>query len=149
MRYLTAFIAGALSVLVFHQGLAGLLFEFGLVAHPPYSLASVAPFGVPQVLSSAFWGGLWGIAVAPLLMRVKGTARYWILAVVIGAIAPSLVAWFVIAPLKGQAIAGGGEIGAIARGLCLNAAWGLGLGALLWLADRAGITRGARLDRAA
>ena len=27
----------------------------------PYSTAPVPPFGVPQVLSWSFWGGVWGV----------------------------------------------------------------------------------------
>src|SRR3546814_5072860 len=34
------------------------------VPFAPWSMAPVSPFGVPQTLSAAFFGGLWGIAYA-------------------------------------------------------------------------------------
>ena len=45
-------------------------------------------------------------------------------------------AWFVVAPLKGQAIAAGGAPKAMAVGLIVNAAWGLGTGIGLALFGR-------------
>jgi hypothetical protein len=58
-----AFLAGALSVLVFQMGVAAILHAAGILSNAPYSLAPTAPFGVPQTVSSAFWGGLWGIVM--------------------------------------------------------------------------------------
>lgn len=48
-----------------------------------------------------------------------------------GAFALSLVAWFVVAPLKGLAVAGGSRPAAIATGLLVNRAWGFGTALLL------------------
>src|ERR1700682_2847897 len=66
------FIAGAIGVLVFHQGLILVLHVFGAMPFTPYSLKPTAPFGVPQVLSLAFFGGLWGIALILIMVRVPG-----------------------------------------------------------------------------
>ena len=148
MRHLVAFVAGALAVLLFHQGAAWILYAAGLVTRAPYSLVPVAPFGVPQALSSAFWGGLWGVALAPLLVRARGTARYWLLGFVLGAIGPTLVAWFVVAPLRGQPVAGGWQAAAMLRGLWVNGAWGFGLAVLLWLAEHVNARPPATLNRA-
>ena len=60
---------------------------------------------------------------------------YGAAAVLFGAFALSLVAWFVVAPIKGLPAAGGGRPAAIATGLLVNGAWGLGT-ALLLLAFR-------------
>ena len=58
MRVLKAFVAGFVSVLVFHPGVLALLHVAGLIPRGPYALAPVPPLGVPQVISAAFWGGV-------------------------------------------------------------------------------------------
>ena len=58
---LLGFIAGALGVLIFHQGFVAILHVAGGLPIAPYSFAPTHPFNVPQVLSLAFWGGVWGI----------------------------------------------------------------------------------------
>jgi len=94
------FVAGAVSVLVFHQGFAFLANQAGLGGPPAYSLAPTEPFEVPQVLSWAFWGGLWGIAWAWLAARLKGGGGLGF-AFLFGAILPPLVVAAVVFPLKG------------------------------------------------
>ncbi|HXJ09238.1 MAG TPA: hypothetical protein VNH12_07000, partial [Burkholderiales bacterium] len=47
---------------------------------------------------------------------------------VFGAIVPTLVAWLIVAPMKGQPIAAGFAPMAMAIGPIVNAAWGLGTG---------------------
>ena len=56
------FICGAVAVLIFHQGAWALLHALGVMPRPAYPMAASAPFGIPQVWSLAFWGGVWGIA---------------------------------------------------------------------------------------
>ena len=119
------FVSGAVSVLVFHQGIAALLHALELTARAPYSMARTAPWGVPQLWSLVFWGGVWGAVLAATLARLDG-ARLVIASTVFGAVLPTLVAWFVVAALKGQPLAAGGEPAAMAVGLTVNAAWGLG-----------------------
>src|SRR5258707_483346 len=71
-----------------------------------FSMAPTWPFHVPQVLSLAFWGGVWGIFLWLAIARLDGAA-YWLAALALGAIAPSVVALFVVFPLHGQPVAGG------------------------------------------
>lgn len=130
MRWLKWFAAGALAVPVFHQIALRILNAVGYVERAPFSFASTKPFGVPSLLSLSFWGGVWGILLGLLLARMRGTP-YWITAVVFGAIAPTLVAIFVVAPLKGQAA--GGDVKMAVAGLVVNAAWGLGTAAIFRL----------------
>jgi hypothetical protein len=75
---LLGFIAGFLSTLIFHQGLWYLLNQIDLIPpeRPAWPLDSIPPFGVPYVISKAFWGGLWGAGVALLLEPLTG-ATYW------------------------------------------------------------------------
>ena len=109
--FVQAFIAGLASTLVFHQGVLALLYLAGAVPRAPYDLRAVPPLGLPAVISLAFWGGVWGAAIWSLLKHVGGAA-YWVWALVIGAIGPSAVALFIVFPLKGMPVAGGGNPGA-------------------------------------
>ncbi|MFN2646409.1 MAG: hypothetical protein ABR570_15580 [Burkholderiales bacterium] len=126
------FIAGAVSVVVFHQSALALLHALQLSPHGAYSFAPTPPFGLPQLWSLAFWGGVWGIVLAAALARWEG-ARLIGAATLFGAIAPTLVAWFVVAPLKDQPLAAGWAPAAMAIGPIVNAAWGLGTGIGLYL----------------
>ena len=129
-------ISGAMAVLVFHQGALGLLHALQLSPGAPYSFATTQPLGIPQVWSLAFWGGVWGIVLAAALARLHG-AGLVIAATIFGAIFPTLVAWFVVAPLKGQPMAAGFAPMAMAIGPIVNAAWGFGTGlGLVLFAER-------------
>ena len=130
MNHLSAFVAGFLSTLVFHQGLLWVLYAAGAAPKPPFDLGATAPLRVPAVISLAFWGGLWGIALALVLSGASGL-RYWMLAVAFGALAPTVVALFMVFPLKGLPPGGGGDLRLIARVLLLNGAWGAGAALLL------------------
>ena len=132
MPYAKAFAAGFLSTLIFHQGVLGLLFLAGVAPRVPFNFAPTAPVGVPAVLSLAFWGGVWGSALWPWLRTRRGAA-FWAGSVLLGALGPSLVAWFVVMPLHGLPPAGGPDPKVIVGGLLVNAAWGLGYGLLLRL----------------
>ena len=71
MRTIIAgFIAGFVGVLVFHQLGFFVANELGLLKVTLYNQRPVAPFGVPAILSSAFWGGLWGIVGSYVAPRV-------------------------------------------------------------------------------
>ncbi len=121
---LRGFVAGFVATLVFHQGLLGAYYLAGLIPRAPWGLAPVPPFGVPQVISLAFWGGLWGVALALLARHLPASPARWLFALVFGAIFPSLVAWYVVAPLKtGSA---GFNAATAWVGLTLNGLWGLG-----------------------
>lgn len=130
-------LAGAVSVLVFHQPLVELFRTLGLTSRPVYSTQPTAPWGVPQLWSLAFWGGVWGIVLAASLARREG-ARLLLASLVFGAVLPTLAAWFVVAPLKGQPVAGGWMPAAMAMALAANGAWGLGTGIGLALFGRSG-----------
>jgi hypothetical protein len=74
---------------------------------------------------------------------VRG-ATFIVAAAVFGAVLPTLVAWFVVAPLKGQPMAAGFVPHAMLVGPIVNAAWGLGTGiGLALFGETRGETRGA------
>jgi hypothetical protein len=92
------------------------------------------PFGVPQFISLAFWGGIWGIIFVlaePIFAR--GPAEYWIGAIIFGAIFPTFVAWFVVFPLKGLPAGRGFHLPGIFVGPIVNGLWGLGTAIFLRL----------------
>ena len=51
--------------------------------------------------------------------------------VIFGALGPTLVAWFLVAALKGQPLGGGWKGSTMITGLLVNGAWGLGTALLL------------------
>ncbi len=102
---LLTFAAGFLAVIAGHQVIVAALNAAGILpaGFPAWSLDPVPPFGVPTVISKAFWGGLWAILIAALLTNTRGAA-YWIGWTVLGAVALPLVAIFVVPLIKGQPI---------------------------------------------
>ena len=122
MNWIKAFVAGFLATLVFHQGLLGLLYLAGAAPMAPFNMTPVEPLGIPQFLSLAFWGGVWGLP-AWLLIASRRGAMYWVAGVLFGAVFPTAVAMLVVFPLKGLAV----TPVTVAGGLLLNGAWGFGV----------------------
>ena len=128
---LKAFAAGFLATVFCHQPVMWLLGRIGFVSLPTWSTKPVPPFGVPSIISFAFWGGVWGIILLLIIQRQRG-ARYWLIAAIVGSIAPTLVAGLVIAPLRGQQLQGD-KASLLVMGLLVNLAWGLGTALLIKL----------------
>ena len=127
-RWLVAgFISGFISVLLFHQAALQLLHVLGVTANGAWVMRATPPFGVPVLFSLAFWGGVWGVLLAASLAKLDGARLLWA-ATLFGAVLPTLVAWFVVAPLKGAPAAAGFRPHAMAVGPIVNAAWGFGVG---------------------
>jgi hypothetical protein len=125
-RSALGFIAGALAVLIFHQGVVAVFHLFLDGPRAPYNVTPTAPFGVPAVLSSAFFGGLWGAVMLNALWSRFEARSGWIASILFGALLPSTVAFFIVLPLKGQPVAGGWQLKIIAFALLVNGMWGLG-----------------------
>ena len=119
------FAAGAVGVLVFHQGLILAMYLLGLLPSPPYSMNATEPFGVPQVLSAAFWGGLWGIALVCCMAAWRAADRLWV-AVQFGGALATLVGIFVVTPLKGGDPVARLQAAMLLRGFVINGVWVLG-----------------------
>ena len=134
MRHLRWFIAGTLAVPLFHQVMLAILNATGVVPRAPFAMAPTKPFGVPQVVSLSFWGGVWGVILGLILARIASRRTYWLVALLFGAIAPTLVAMFVAAPLKGQPA--GGDLRMFGIGMLVNGAWGLGTALLASIGAR-------------
>ena len=133
-----AFVAGFLGVLIFHQLMLAALHGLGLTALTAYPMGATNPFGIPRVLSLAFWGGLWAIPLALVLARMRSRAGYWWSALLFGAIGPSVVNWLVVMPIKDMPMGGGWHPSGILTALIINGAWGLGTALILYWASARG-----------
>jgi hypothetical protein len=134
---IVGFIAGALGVLIFHQLGFWVSNELGFTRATLYNMRPVPPLSVPTIVSSAFWGGLWGIVAAflvPRLPGVLGDVLGWIL---FAAIVVTLVNWFVVLPIKGQPVGGGFRMPGLVVVPIVYGFWGFGM----WLIAK--LTRNA------
>lgn len=127
-RLIVAFIAGFLSVLLFHQLALLLLHSIGFAPAKAiaYAMTATSPFGIPRVWSLAFWGGVWGVVLVSFVSFFRQGIGIWGTALLFGAIAPSLVNWFIAMPLRGEPVGGGWQPNGIATSLILNSIWGVG-----------------------
>jgi uncharacterized membrane protein YfbV (UPF0208 family) len=90
------FLAGALAVLTFHQGMVFVLSTVGMIQSPVYAMRGVPPYGVPTIVNQMFWGGLWGL----LFAAIADTLPHWPLLLLggsFGVLGPVLASWFVVA----------------------------------------------------
>jgi hypothetical protein len=133
------FVAGFLSVLTFHQGAIGIAHLIGWAPNPPYPMRAVAPLGVPQFISLAFWGGVWMMVFAVLSMRLPPSAQtglgFLLAGLIFGGLVISVFNWFVLAPLRGQPLGNGFVPANMMRGITYNGIFGLG-GAVFMLIGR-------------
>ncbi len=125
MRWVIWFMAGFLAVLCFHQPAVALLHGAGVIPFSAFSFRPTAPFGVPAVWSSAFFGGLWGLLMFRLLERT-GSGWMWLKVALFGGILPTAVAILVVFPLKGYGFDPAQLPARFAIGFVLNALWGIG-----------------------
>jgi len=137
MRTIIAgFIAGFVSVLIFHQ--LGFLIsnELGFTKAQLYSQRPLPPFGVPAILSSAFWGGLWGIVGAFVVQRLPAALNGPLGWILFAGIIVTLVNWFVVLPIKGSPVGGGFRMPGVVVVPLVYAFWGFGMWLIFSLVRR-------------
>jgi hypothetical protein len=118
------FVAGFVSVWIFSSGgIAVLAAARSAVPFPAWSMAPTQPFGVPQTVSGAFWGGLWGVLYALLEPWLTSQLGWWVGGLAFGML-PLLALWFVALPLKGLPVGGG--FATVPQDVLLHAVFGLG-----------------------
>ena len=143
VRLLSGFAAGFVSVLTFHQAVVALLYgiRFTYPMHPTH------PLGIPQIVSSAFWGGVWGIVVSMLTVGTgtRQAIRYWITVALSSGVVVTAVFLFFVMPVYSQLflLSQGQDRDAVvfawpqnffAFQFMVNSAWGVGTALLLqWL----------------
>src|SRR5436305_6698352 len=123
-RVVLEWVAGFCGTIFFHQPALWLLHRAGMTPRMPYVMTPVPPLGVPSVISLAFWCGVWGIIMIPAIARIRGEGAYWLASIVFGAVLPTLVAAFIVAPLKHAPVPH--SFSMLILGLIVNGAWGLG-----------------------
>jgi hypothetical protein len=96
---LIGFIAGALSVLVFHQGMVLILHLMKQTPNFPWNMSTFrgGPIPVPVIVNQMFWGGMWGIGFAALGHLIP-IAHNILRGVVYGLIGPALLGNGIIMP---------------------------------------------------
>jgi hypothetical protein len=131
------FVVGVLAVLVFHQGMVGLLHAMGALPSGPFQLRPLPPFGAPALVSACFWGGLWGIVAAAIVAARPGWSPV-LVGLAIGAVGCVVVGFTLVAGLKGQPLFAGMDPSRWWRSVAINGAFGLGVGVFLTVARRLG-----------
>jgi len=130
------FIAAALSVLLVHQGMQWVLTQTGLVKLEPWSFRPIAPFNVPALVNSVFWGGLWGVLFAAIWDKIPGSAM-WIRGLIYGVLILLISNWTLLPLIKGkifgqanQALFAGFVPARMLAGLLILGAFGAATGAI-------------------
>jgi hypothetical protein len=126
-KLLVGFLAGVLSVAVFHQAAVFLVGLSGLGEGIVYSFRPTQPLGVPRLISQMFWGGLWGILFAAMADRLPGRWPLAVAGFLFGVAGPALVGLLVITPLRGQSMAAGLMPQRLASSILINGTFGVGL----------------------
>ncbi len=129
-RLLFGFVAGFIAILAFHQGMQTILHHWGFTPRAPFPLHPTQPFGVPQIWSIAFWGGVWGIVFGAFDRIFPRGIGYWVTALLFGAFLLTLAAIFLLPLVRGQSIPAI-RPSILATGLMVNGAWGIGTGLFL------------------
>lgn len=129
---LIGFVAGALSVLIFHQGGFWIANELGYTRAQLYNWRGVPPLGVPFIVSAAFWGGLWGIAASFVLPRLPGLLSGVLGWILFAAVIVTATNWLIVLPLKGLPSGNGWRMPGLVVLPLVYALWGFGM----WLIAR-------------
>ncbi|HUS96175.1 MAG TPA: hypothetical protein VMX97_05495 [Hyphomicrobiaceae bacterium] len=135
------FVAAALAVLIFHQGMLFLIAQAGWTKGAAWSLTAMPPYGVPRLVNAMFWGGLWGCLFGAIADRLPGRS-YLIKGFVFGLVFTTILgSWLLVSLIKGRPLFGGFlqgyDLTKLRNGFLLNSvAFGIGLGFLFALMRR-------------
>ena len=103
-RMVLGFIAAAISVLIVHQGIVYGLTATGYLPGPnrAWSMtATIPPYGVPYLVNTVFWGGLWGVLFA-LIHRWLPGGWMWLKGLIFGLLIVLISNWTLLPLIKGQ-----------------------------------------------
>lgn len=127
-------LAGASSVLLFQMGALAILNAVGQTPALPFPYTPTKPFGIPQIWSFCFWGGVWALVFGVVEKYFPEGPLYYVSSFLFGIVGPVLVLWFVVFPLKGLPLAAGLDPGRMLTQLVIHGCYGLGVGILLRVA---------------
>jgi len=142
------FVAAAISVLIVHQGIIYVLGITGMTRSTPWTMRPLGygPFpGIPLLINSIFWGGMWGALFGLLYDKLPGTVS-WLKGLLFG-IGVLIVSNWIFLPLIRQYVfkyppqalfAGfnGSNPMVLLPGFLILAGFGLGLGIVYGLLAR-------------
>lgn len=91
---LFGFIAGAIAVVVVHQSVVYALVATGMLPATsiPWNWKPYGPLGVPTVVNTMFWGGLWGALFGVIWDKLPGGAM-WLRGLIYGLIIVVVSNW--------------------------------------------------------
>lgn len=92
------FIAGAIAVVTVHELINYILLQAGVFPRVPWSMEPAAMTGVPQIVSDAFWGGLWGSLFVMLAGKLPGGSLL-VKGIIFGMVGPAIIGVFILVPL--------------------------------------------------
>lgn len=95
------FIAAAIAVVTVHQAIVFGLTAAGYLKAESWSLKPMGPFGVPTIVNSMFWGGLWGILFAAI-WHVLPSNIMWIKGLIFGLLITLLSNWIFLPLIRGK-----------------------------------------------
>ncbi len=126
------FLSAFLGVLFFHQATISFYHGLGWIPGPGYRQVPIAPWSVPALWNSCFWGGMWGILFAILEPRRPASIPLWLFAILFCLTLPLVLgAWLIVPLIKGLPLFANGNTTAMARSVGIYTMWALGL-ALFW-----------------
>jgi hypothetical protein len=125
---LIGFVAGALSVVVFHQGMVFLLYLMKVVPNAPWNLSTIkGPVPIPTLVNQMFWGGIWGIGFAALAGLIP-IANNILRGAVYGLLGPYFLGNAILVPLfKGGPMFWGLDPTRMIAGALIGASFGAGV----------------------
>jgi len=123
------FIAAAVAVVAVHQSIIFVLNKAGVLPNKPWSMDPIGQFGIPTIVNSIFWGGLWGVVFAILHDVLPGNAT-WIKGLVFGLLI-ALISNFTLLPLiKGTPLFMGYDVKKIVGVLIVLSGFGMATAAI-------------------
>ena len=133
------FVAAAIAVLVAHQGIIYLLTQLQVIKGTPWSMVGVKPYGVPAIVNSMFWGGLWGALFAVIQDKLPG-GMMWLKGLIYGWLIVIFSNWLLLPLIKGsvfgeknQVLFAGGDVQRLMAGAIILGGFGLATGLIYGL----------------
>jgi hypothetical protein len=109
-RFVLGFVAAAITVLTFHEGVIYLLGTAGYIPNRAWSMTPpIPPWGVPRLLNNVFWGGLWGVLFALIYDWLPGGLS-WLKGLVYGLLIVIVSNWLLLPLIKGSVFGQPGQV---------------------------------------
>jgi hypothetical protein len=135
-RAALGFLAGAVAVITAHEAITYGLSQVVLTGRTGWDMQPVPPWGVPRVLNSMFWGGLWGVLFALAYDWLPGGTA-WLKGLICGLVVAVAGSWTLVPLIKGhlfgqadQVLFGGLDLQRMLVTIVVVGGFGLALGVI-------------------